>query len=91
MRETDVTKVVLIAIPLVLLAAMAIVAAYTLLRRRASLSLTGEVCGRCGYPIRGLPSPVCPECGSDRREGGTLPESASPAGSSPGALWAPPP
>jgi len=24
-------------------------------------------CGHCGYDVRGLPSPVCPECGSDLR------------------------
>ena len=23
-------------------------------------------CGRCGYPIHGLASPICPECGADR-------------------------
>ena len=22
-------------------------------------------CGRCGYDVRGLPTPVCPECGGD--------------------------
>lgn len=26
------------------------------------------VCGRCGYPTRGLPSRTCPECGANRDE-----------------------
>src|SRR3954466_13629527 len=25
------------------------------------------VCGTCGYSLQGLPTPVCPECGSDTR------------------------
>ena len=25
-------------------------------------------CGRCGYPLRGLVTPVCPECGADCHE-----------------------
>ena len=28
-------------------------------------------CAKCGYDIRGLPSPICPECGSDLRQVGT--------------------
>jgi hypothetical protein len=29
------------------------------------------VCGRCGYSLRGLPTPVCPECGADSLVVGT--------------------
>ncbi len=29
-------------------------------------------CGRCGYDARGLPTPICPECGADLRVVGTL-------------------
>lgn len=36
------------------------------LRRRVS----APVCGKCSYEVRGLPSFVCPECGSDLREVG---------------------
>ena len=34
------------------------------LRRRGSVE---AVCGRCGYPVAGLPTFTCPECGSDLR------------------------
>lgn len=27
-------------------------------------------CARCGYPIRGLPHRICPECGGDLRRVG---------------------
>ena len=29
-------------------------------------------CGRCGYDVRGLPTPRCPECGGDLREVGVV-------------------
>jgi hypothetical protein len=29
-------------------------------------------CGKCGYGVRGIPSLICPECGSDLREAGIL-------------------
>ena len=29
-------------------------------------------CGGCGYDARGLPTPICPECGADLRVVGTL-------------------
>ena len=32
--------------------------------RRGSDATPG-VCGHCGYSLRGLPSTICPECGSD--------------------------
>src|SRR5262245_46761666 len=38
--------------------------------RRMGISLDQPSCGYCGYPVRGLPSFVCPECGSDLREVG---------------------
>lgn len=37
---------------------------------------TEPQCGKCGYNIRGLPSPICPECGSDLRKVGTHPVSS---------------
>jgi hypothetical protein len=38
-----------------------------LLRRKPRLSVEPR-CARCGYSLRGLPSPTCPECGSDTRQ-----------------------
>jgi hypothetical protein len=32
-----------------------------------SNGIGGGRCGRCGYPVRGLPSFDCPECGNDLR------------------------
>ncbi|MEO6437283.1 MAG: hypothetical protein ABIP55_16190, partial [Tepidisphaeraceae bacterium] len=29
-------------------------------------------CGRCGYPVRGLPTLACPECGGDLRNVGIV-------------------
>lgn len=29
-------------------------------------------CGNCHYPVRGMPTFVCPECGSDVREAGIV-------------------
>jgi hypothetical protein len=34
--------------------------------KRRSLSDDHARCGHCGYPIRGLPTSICPECGADR-------------------------
>jgi hypothetical protein len=34
--------------------------------RRGSDFIHG-VCGHCGYSLRGLPSTICPECGSDTK------------------------
>lgn len=33
-------------------------------------SVTAPACGQCHYPVRGLPTFTCPECGSDLREVG---------------------
>ena len=30
------------------------------------------VCGKCGYIVRGLPSNICPECGSDLEQVGII-------------------
>lgn len=35
-------------------------------RRLAGEAITEPGCGRCGYPVRGLSTSICPECGSDR-------------------------
>jgi len=32
----------------------------------------GPVCGKCGYCVRGLPTFICPECGSDVRDVGII-------------------
>lgn len=32
----------------------------------------GPRCARCGYSVRGLPSSICPECGSDLNDVGTV-------------------
>jgi hypothetical protein len=61
-RQAAVTALLLV-IALVVLATLG-----RLLRpfagRRGSDPTPG-VCGHCGYSLRGLPSTVCPECGSD--------------------------
>lgn len=38
------------------------------------------VCGRCGYPSRGIESLTCPECGTDLREVGILPSGVHKTG-----------
>lgn len=41
-------------------------------------SATGDpTCGRCGYIVRGVSQLTCPECGSDLREVGIRPATAS--------------
>lgn len=35
-------------------------------------SVCGHHCGGCGYDARGLPTPICPECGADLRVVGTV-------------------
>ena len=45
----------------------------TLLSRiwRSPFHYVEGICGRCGYSLHGLPSPVCPECGGDTHVVGT--------------------
>lgn len=35
-------------------------------RRGTRRGITEPGCGRCGYPVHGLESNICPECGADR-------------------------
>jgi hypothetical protein len=43
-----------------------VAAAWLFLRWQRHKSTREEaLCGECGYPRRGLPGPICPECGSD--------------------------
>jgi len=44
--------------------ALCVVASFRLCLRRPWR--TYPACGACGYPIHGLTSSICPECGSDR-------------------------
>lgn len=54
---------------LIVLALAAMAAGVWLLTRHRKQA--GEpVCGRCGYRVKGLPTFICPECGSDLREVG---------------------
>lgn len=45
-------------------------------RRLRPVDLTGDAaaveCAACGYDVRGLPDPICPECGSDLRDVGRV-------------------
>ncbi|HEY7089210.1 MAG TPA: hypothetical protein VH518_14030 [Tepidisphaeraceae bacterium] len=41
-------------------------------RRRMGISVDQPSCAGCGYPVRGLPSFICPECGCDLREVGIV-------------------
>lgn len=40
--------------------------------RRPRKSPDGPACGQCGYAVYGLPTFICPECGSDLREVGIV-------------------
>lgn len=59
------------------LVALAVMFAGTVFLPRVFLLFRGgrryieNVCGKCGYPLHGLPTPVCPECGSDTGRVGT--------------------
>jgi len=55
-----------------LIAAAAVGAMLSLIRRSPDPS-RGMVCGRCAYPVGGLPSLTCPECGADLRAAGIVP------------------
>jgi|GEM_PF-2193705 len=37
------------------------------IRQRRQVADDAGVCGKCAYPVRGLSTPICPECGADRR------------------------
>ena len=54
-----------------LLACLAPVLLLLLLFRR-KVGLKDACCAKCRYPVRGLPSNICPECGSDLRATGTI-------------------
>jgi hypothetical protein len=45
--------------------------AIIILRDRGK-SIDNPACGKCGYPAQGLPTFICPECGSDLRETGIV-------------------
>ncbi len=62
------------AAPLIaaLLAGFALLTAGLWRWTRPTPSRGGHLCGRCGYDVRGLPTPVCPECGADLRVVGTV-------------------
>jgi len=70
-RPTNVAQRVSALIPLLVFAA--VLAALAVWRRWAGLMPLpdGPRCGRCGYNVTGLPSSICPECGSDLRAVGT--------------------
>jgi len=38
-------------------------------RKRGRRRLRRDCCPKCGYPLRGLPEPRCPECGTTAEEG----------------------
>ena len=62
------------AAPLIaaLLAGFALLTAGLWRWTRPTPSRGGHQCGRCGYDVRGLPTPTCPECGADLRVVGTV-------------------
>jgi hypothetical protein len=42
-------------------------------RKRSRILIKESICANCDYPIRGLPTSICPECGSDlSRQGAVL-------------------
>ena len=41
-------------------------------RYRVGRRITEPGCGRCGYPVRGLHTPICPECGANRNVVGVV-------------------
>lgn len=47
-------------------------AALAISRRFRRNRVTEPCCAACRYPIKGLPAPTCPECGSDLRTVGVL-------------------
>jgi hypothetical protein len=56
----------LLVIALAMLASLAGILRRVIGRRgRDSFHAANGVCAHCGYSLRGLPSTICPECGSD--------------------------
>lgn len=53
------------------LAAVALICLW-IWRKRWAKRADGPTCGRCGYDVRGLPSSICPECGSDLKTVGIV-------------------
>lgn len=53
----------------IVLAALTVAAVLFIRRRRR---VTAPCCRACGYDVRGLPSSICPECGSDLESVGIL-------------------
>ncbi|MFG0330064.1 MAG: hypothetical protein ACF8PN_09220 [Phycisphaerales bacterium] len=47
-------------------------------RSARKLRETGPVCGQCAYPVRGVTTFTCPECGCDYRNVGILSPAISP-------------
>jgi hypothetical protein len=70
---------------------VAIVLILALLRPRLPTAMSdGPVCGNCNYTVRGTPTFICPECGSDLREVGILSPRLQTTTLGPllrGALW----
>ena len=53
-----------------LIVGLLVALAVLLLRHAARKTLSEPGCGACDYPVRGLPSFTCPECGNDLRDVG---------------------
>jgi hypothetical protein len=64
----------MVAIILLLVVSIGVTAmnVFVLLSRRQRRRVSRPSCGKCGYAVRGLPTFICPECGSDLREVGIL-------------------
>ncbi|HOW70852.1 MAG TPA: hypothetical protein PKY77_09650 [Phycisphaerae bacterium] len=56
----------------ILLLAIVVIVVLAILRLRRGQTVSVPVCGNCSYPVRGLPTFTCPECGSDLREVGIV-------------------
>lgn len=53
-----------IALALLVSGVSSLMASFLLFKRRPWRSY--PACGACGYPVRGLTTTICPECGADR-------------------------
>lgn len=58
--------------PLVSLVLLCALVAAILTFRRAGMKTLPPECARCGYAVVGLPSSICPECGSDLNDVGII-------------------